>query len=421
MTNKNKTKSYEITKAEVYSAWLKVKKNKGGAGVDEITLGEFESNLPKNLYKLWNRMSSGSYFPQAVKRVEIPKADGGSRPLGIPTVYDRVAQEVVRNRLEPMLEPEFIADSYGFRPNKSAHEAVLQCRSRNFKYNWVIDLDISKYFDTIDHTLLMKAVEHHCSSGWINLYIKRWLKSPIKNLFGEEMINNTGTPQGGVVSPLLANLYLHYAFDLWMKRNHPCVEFERYADDVVIHCNTEQEAKAMLENIIARFAECNLKVNETKTNIVYCKDYYRREKNLAIKSYDFLGFTFRARRLTQKDGKIISRFLPSASNTSKKKLRKKVRKVINNRTNYLSVNDLGKLISPIIQGWYNYFKVFSTANDLSDVWWYIQQRITNWVMRKMKLGVAKVGKWMQRARKLNPQLFIHWRFAYNYDWTRRAV
>ena len=250
MTNDQKTKSYEIPKREVFEAWKRVKSNKGSAGVDGISIEQFEMNLSKNLYKVWNRMSSGSYFPGAVKRVEIPKVDGSMRPLGIPNVCDRIAQDVVRARLEVELEPIFHNDSYGFRPNKSAHDAIAKCKSRCQKYNWVIDLDISKYFDTIDHELLMKAVRKHCQTSWMIMYIERWLKAPVLLTTGETINNNTGTPQGGVISPLLANLFLHYVFDRWISKHHPKVLFERYADDLIIHCETETEARLMFSRIL---------------------------------------------------------------------------------------------------------------------------------------------------------------------------
>lgn len=425
MRIKNKTKSYRVSKAEVMSAWKRVKSNNGVAGVDGENIAKFEENLTKNLYKLWNRMNAGTYFPKAVRRVEIPKHDGSTRPLGIPTVYDRIAQEVVRAKLEPVLEEVFVTDSYGFRPNKSAHQAVTKCRSMSIKYDWVIDLDISKYFDTIDHDLLIKAVQHHCKSKWMLLYIKRWLKAPIVYKQGSERNSERnseqGTPQGGVISPLLANLYLHYCFDMWIARTYPHIQYERYADDIIIHSKTEQEAKEILASIISRFAECKLKLNDKKTQIVYCKDCYRRAKNEYPTKYDFLGFTFRARRLTQKDGKIISRFLPSASNKAKKRLRGKVKKLINNKTTHLNLESLNKLIQPVLLGWYNYFKTFSTSNDLGDIWWYTQIRISNWMMRKWKIGATKVGKFLHKLRREAPKFFVHWKFAHNYDWTRRAV
>lgn len=421
MTSEIGAKSYDIPKRVVYEAWFRVKKNKGSAGIDGVSIEEFEKNLSKNLYKLWNRMSSGSYFPQSVMRIEIPKSNGGSRPLGIPTVYDRIAQEVVRKELEQELEMHFVEDSFGFRPNKSAQEAVQLCRSRNFKYGWTIDLDISQYFDTIDHDLLMKAVKHHCNSKWMLMYIERWLKVKVSHPNGSEIQSSRGTPQGGVISPLLANLYLHYGFDKWISREYPSTKFERYADDIIIHCRSEQEAKEILQSVRDRFAEIGLSINQNKTQIVYCKDYYRREQNDANTKYDFLGFTFRARRLTQKDGRIISRFLPSASNKAKTKLRSKIRELVSNKTTHLDLTTLSRKLHPVIIGWNNYFKRFSTANDLSDVWWYLQQKITNWVMRKYRKNIRSASKWLKVLRISASWIFPHWKFAQSYDWTRRAV
>lgn len=285
-------KPIEVTKREVYAAWLRVKANKGAGGVDGEGITEFEAKLAKNLYKLWNRMSSGSYFPKAVRRVEIPKKDGSKRPLGIPTVYDRIAQEVVRARLEPTVEAIFHPDSYGYRPGKSAIEAVRVCRERSWKYSWVLDVDIQKFFDTIDHKLLLKAVGKHCKAKWMVLYIERWLKATIRHADGREETSERGTPQGGVISPLLANLYLHYAFDCWITKTYPMVRFERFADDVVIHCQNEAQSEAIQIALKERLQSCGLKLHPETTKIVYCKDSARRKDYPNI-SYTFLGYTFR--------------------------------------------------------------------------------------------------------------------------------
>ena len=356
MTNDQKTKSYEIPKREVWEAWKRVKSNKGSAGVDGVSIEQFEINLSKNLYKVWNRMSSGSYFPGAVKRVEIPKPDGSMRPFGIPNVCDRIAQEVVRARLEVELEPIFHNDSYGFRPNKSAHDAIAKCKSRCQKYDWIIDLDISKYFDTIDHELLMKAVRKHCQTPWMIMYIERWLKAPVLLTTGETINNNTGTPQGGVISPLLANLFLHYVFDRWLSKHHPNVPFERYADDLIVHCETESEARQILEQIQQRLLECHLKVHPEKTKLVYCRDYRRQERNHKNIKFDFLGVTFCPRCVTSKiNGKAVVRFWPSASKKSKKRLRDKIKAIINAKHLLMEVDLLAYKINPIIKGWLNYF------------------------------------------------------------------
>ncbi|MBP9839014.1 MAG: group II intron reverse transcriptase/maturase [Proteobacteria bacterium] len=408
MTNDQKTKSYEIPKREVFEAWKRVKSNKGSAGVDGISIEQFEMNLSKNLYKVWNRMSSGSYFPGAVKRVEIPKVDGSMRPLGIPNVCDRIAQDVVRARLEVELEPIFHNDSYGFRPNKSAHDAIAKCKSRCQKYNWVIDLDISKYFDTIDHELLMKAVRKHCQTSWMIMYIERWLKAPVLLTTGETINNNTGTPQGGVISPLLANLFLHYVFDRWISKHHPKVLFERYADDLIIHCETETEARQIFEQIQQRFSECNLKVHPEKTKLVYCRDYRRQDKNHKIIKFDFLGVTFRPRCATSKiNGKAVVRFWPSASKKSKKRVRDKIKAIINSKHTSVTVEILASKVNPIIKGWLNYFARYYGVGDII---FYIQKRLTNWLMRKRQYNTRRAIQWLVRCRKNCKTLLAHWSY-----------
>jgi len=271
-----KTRSYVISKFVVWEAYKRVKANKGSSGVDGESLEVFEKDLKNNLYRLWNRMSSGSYFPPPVKLVEINKKSGGKRPLGIPTVTDRIAQMVVKMTLEPKLEPCFHADSYGYRPGKSAIEAVGKVRERCWRYNWVIDLDIKGFFDNLNHDLLKLALEKHRPEKWVMLYIERWLKAPVQQLDGSLNERTKGTPQGGVISPLLANLYLHYAMDEWLRIKHPDTPFERYADDSVVHCRTEREAKETLQSLKERLLQCGLELHPEKTKIVYCKDDDRR-------------------------------------------------------------------------------------------------------------------------------------------------
>ena len=268
-------KPFEIPKRNVWEAFKRVRANRGAAGVDGQSIEEFERDLQNNLYKLWNRLSSGSYFPPPVRRVEIPKSDGRKRPLGIPTVADRVAQAVVTGYLEPLVEPHYHADSYGYRPGKSALEAVGVTRQRCWSHNWVLDLDIRAFFEHIDHELLLRAVRKHTDCKWVLLYIERWLKAPVEEADGALLSKEKGTPQGAVVSPLLANLFLHYAFDMWMWRNHPSIPFERYADDVICHCGTEEQARELWRSIEARLSECGLELNQQKTRIVYCKDSNR--------------------------------------------------------------------------------------------------------------------------------------------------
>jgi len=272
-----KGKSFTISKYEVWEAYKRVKSNRGAAGVDRQSIEEFDRDLKNNLYKLWNRMSSGSYFPAPVLRVEIPKADGRLRPLGIPTVMDRIAQMVVKRCLEPELEKHFHSDSYGYRPSKSALDAVGVARKRCWEYDWVLDLDIKGFFDNIDHDLLMRALRKHTDCRWILLYVKRWLEAPVQLPDGSLQERDKGTPQGSVISPLLANLFLHYAFDLWMQRRCPSVPFERYADDVICHCKSRSQAEGLLDAISKRMTECKLELNHTKTKIVYCKDNRRKK------------------------------------------------------------------------------------------------------------------------------------------------
>lgn len=272
----NKTKPFCITKKSVMAAWERVKANKGAFGVDEESIEDFESNLKDNLYKIWNRLSSGTYFPPPVRAVEILKSDGRKRLLGIPTVSDRVAQGVVKSYLEAMVESKFHEDSYGYRPGKSALDAVGIARKRCWRQDWCIDLDIKGFFDNLDHELMMKAIKFHTHEKWVHLYAERWLKAPLQREDGELIKREKGTPQGGVISPLLANIFMHHAFDDWMKRRFPNIKFERFADDILTHCSSLRQAKKVLEEIRVRLKECGLELHPEKTKIVYCKDSYRK-------------------------------------------------------------------------------------------------------------------------------------------------
>jgi group II intron reverse transcriptase/maturase len=309
---KARGKAHEIPKQLVWEAYQRVKANRGAAGVDGESLAAFEKDLQGNLYKVWNRMSSGSYFPPPVKLVEIPKDNGGKRPLGIPTVADRVAQTVVKMALEPQVEPVFHPDSYGYRPGKSALDAVGMARKRCWEFDWVVDLDIKAFFDSLDHDRVERAVAHHTDVPWVRLYISRWLRAPVQMPDGTLDPRLEGTPQGGVVSPLLANLFLHYAFDVWMRRTFPGCPFERFADDVAIHCRSEAEAQAVVEAIQGRFEQCHLELHPTKTRIVYCKDDDRPGTYEHVQ-FDFLGYTFQPRRAKNRWGKYFVSFLPAMS------------------------------------------------------------------------------------------------------------
>jgi RNA-directed DNA polymerase len=406
MTASMQAKLFRIAKREVSEAWRRVKANRGAGGVDGISIEQFEEKLPKNLYKLWNRMSSGSYFPQAVRRVEIPKKDGSKRPLGIPTVIDRVAQEVVRARLESRLEPLFHEDSYGYRPGKSAHDAVEVCRQRSWKYDWVLDVDIQKFFDTIDHELLMRAVRKHCPDKWMVLYIERWLKAPVEYPDGRKEEAKAGTPQGGVISPLLANLYLHYAFDKWMEREHPSIKFERYADDVIIHCCSEAEAKEMYESLRRRLADCGLTMHPEKTKIVYCKDSNRKGSYPQI-SFRFLGFTLQPRAAQGRNGEVFTNFLPAASQEAQKHFREKLRSKRLTRSTSMHIEEVSEHLNALLRGWFTYFRRFYKS-ALASMYYHVDRRLIRWASKKYQWRWRRAAQWLARLKKQRPKLFAHW-------------
>ena len=349
---------FDIPKREVWEAFKKVKANRGAAGVDGQSISDFEADLSSNLYKLWNRMSSGSYFPPPVRRVMIPKAGGiGERPLGIPTVADRCAQEVVRRYLEPVLEPIFHADCYGYRPGRSAIDAVRKARQRSWRYDWVLDIDVRSYFDSIDWELLLKAVRKHADCSWVLLYIERWLKAPAQMADGSIVPRTAGTPQGGVVSPILSNLFLHYVFDMWIARSFPAISFERYADDITCHCRSAEEARALWSALDARFTACKLVLHPQKTKLVYCKDTSRRG-DFPIQSFDFLGYTFRPRLAVWHGSQYRVSFLPAASPKALKAIRQTIRRWAFHHRSDKSLDDLARMFNLYIQGWINYYSHF---------------------------------------------------------------
>lgn len=403
------TKPYEISKFKLWEAYQLVQRNGGAAGIDGMTLERLAEKKKDHLYKLWNRMSSGSYFPQAVRRVEIPKKSGGTRPLGIPTVLDRVAQMTARLYFEPTLEPHFHPDSYGYRPRKSAHDAVGVTRQRCWEYDWVIDLDIKGFFDTIDHELMLKAVDHHKPPAWIRLYIERWLKAPAQDSEGRVHERTEGTPQGGVISPLLANLFLHYAFDEWIKRNHKDNPFARYADDVVIHCRTRVEAEELLADIKARLAECKLTVHPEKTKIVYCRDRHRRV-SYERTEFDFLGFTFRPRMVKDKRGKFSLGFTPAMSKKAEKSIRETMKSWKIYRMAGRGIKDIARDYNPRLRGWVEYYGRFRPS-ALLGVCRMFQSILVKWAKRKYKslyrswLGAVAL---IRKFRLELPKLFVHW-------------
>jgi RNA-directed DNA polymerase len=408
----DKTKPFEISKQTVWEAYQRVKANKGAAGVDEETLEEFEKDLKGNLYKIWNRMSSGSYFPPAVKGVEIPKKSGGVRNLGIPTVADRIAQMVVKLYFEPKVEPNFAKDSYGYRPGKSAIDALRITRERCWRYDWVIELDIRKLFDRIDHELLMKAVRKHTDSPWEILYIERWLKAPFQMQDGSMVERTMGTPQGGVVSPVLANLFMHYVFDEWMRREHKHNPWARYADDAVIHCRTQKEAEALLIQLDERFKQCKLELNAEKTRIIYCKDDDRRG-NYPVISFDFLGYTFRPRRSKNKRGKYFINFSPAVSNAASKAMRQTIRGWRMHLKPDLEIDDLSRMFNPVVRGWINYYGCFYKS-QLYSVLRHMDRALTQWARRKYKKLARhkrRASAWLGRLARNRPELFAHWQMG----------
>lgn len=407
-------KVYQISKYLVWNSYLSIKANGGSAGIDDINLKDYEANVKQNLYKLWNRMSSGSYFPKPVKLVEILKSNGGVRPLGIPTVEDRIAQMVVVKTIEDRLESIFHKDSYGYRHGKSAHNAVKTAKLRCWEYSWVLDMDISKFFDTIDHNLLMSAVEKHVTEKWILLYIKRWLSVPYQLKDGQLVERTMGVPQGSVIGPVLANLFLHYTFDKWMEINFPKVPFERYADDTICHCVSEKQAKYMFYQIKDRFEQCNLKLNEEKTKIVFCKSDIRyRGEECDNVTFDFLGFTFRPRSAVDPRTKTtFVGFLPAISKKSVKRINDTIREWTKRRQTRAKVDEIADMINPSIQGWINYYGRFYPS-VLKRVLKRVNDFLFRWAKRKYKSLKSKKRaiKWICNVATRDTALFAHWRYG----------
>ncbi len=402
-------KSFDIPKREVWEAFKRVKANQGAAGVDGQTIQDFEGRLAGNLYKLWNRLSSGSYMPPAVRRVDIPKANGGTRPLGIPTVADRIAQEVVRRYLEPVLEPVFHADSYGYRPARSAIDAVRVARQRCWRYDWVVDIDIKGFFDNIDHELLLKALRKHTDCPWVLLYVERWLRAPAMLEDGSLVERDKGTPQGGVISPLLANLFLHYVFDVWLGKHFTGVPFERYADDIVCHCRSEQEALALRRVLERRFADCGLQLHPEKTKLVYCKDS-NRKGDYPVHQFDFLGYSFRPRLAIWKGGLFGVSFLPAASKRALKAIGKAIRGWSFQTRSDKALTDLARMFNPYIRGWINYYSHFYKS-ALHPVLRRIDRYLIRWARRKFKRFRRRpraARTWLARVIRSSPGLFAHW-------------
>ncbi len=406
----SETKPFSIRKQWVLEAYLKVKSNKGSGGVDGISLKEFGEQYKKYLYKLWNQMSSGSYLPPPVRLKEIAKKDGGVRPLGIPTVADRIGQTVVKELLEPVLEPLFHEDSYGYRPGKSAVDAVAKARVRCWKQAWVIDLDIKGFFDNIPHDLLMKAVRRHCDCKWMILYIERWLVAPLQLEDGTIIARTKGVPQGSVIGPILANLYLHYCMDIWLARKHPHCPFERYADDAIIHCSTEQEGLRVMKALEERLQQCGLQLHPMKTKLVYCRDSNRKGTYPNV-TFDFLGYTFKPRQAQNSIRKeTFTNWLPAVSTKAMKSMNEKMHgwKVLQQTGN--TIQEIALKINPVLRGWINYYGKFYKTK-LKDFMHIVNVKLASWARRKYKhlrTSEMKAIRWLHGISLRRPGLFAHW-------------
>jgi RNA-directed DNA polymerase len=406
-------KSYDIPKQLVWDAWIKVKSKRGAAGADGVTIEQFEEDVKNNLYKLWNRMSSGCYFPGPVRAVEIPKK-GGTRVLGIPNVVDRVAQTVAVLVMEPNVEPVFHDDSYGYRPGRSPQQAVGVCRERCFKKDWIVDLDVKAFFDSVPWDLMLKALERHTDQNWVLLYVERWLKAPMLMPDQTLVARVKGTPQGGPISPLIANVFLHHGFDSWMSREYPGVQFERFADDVVVHCVTERQARQVREAIGSRMVDIGLELHPDKTKIVYCKDSNRR-REFDLVSFTFCGYTFRPRRSYNKAKKqTFTRFLPAIA---PEKLTDMSRKAVSwrlQRRTTSTLDDLAEEVNPVLRGWLNYFTVFYSSAVIP-IGKRMDRHLVRWARRKYKRlerSQKRAQAWLRGVRKRSPDLFAHWELRY---------
>ena len=409
----SQTKPFPISKQMVWQAYQKVKTKGKAYGVDHLSMKDFEQKLSRNLYKIWNRLASGTYFPPAVRELEIPKKDGTMRKLGIPTIGDRIAQTVVKDYMETSIDKLFHEYSYGYRPLKSAHQALERAKRNVMQYDWVIDMDIKGFFDNLSHELLLKALDKVVAEKWVKMYCKRWLEMPVQKLDGTIVSKDgRGTPQGGVISPLLANLFLHYAFDMWITKKHPSISFERYADDIIVHCQTQAEAETILQQIAERMNQCKLELHPLKTKIVYCKDYRRTEPYKQVQ-FDFLGFSFQPRpSKDNRTGIILNQFDLAISRSSQKKIVEEINSFQIQRRSTITIEEIADKLYPKLQGWINYFGKFRKWIFLN-VFRRLRFRLMQWVQNKYKLTSLKLSYlWLKNYQNKHPDLFAHWRFGY---------
>jgi RNA-directed DNA polymerase len=412
MIEKEMTKSLPISKRMVYNSYLKVEDRDGSAGIDGESIGMFKANLSGNLYKVWNRMASGSYFPPPVRTVLIEKKQSGKRPLGIPTVSDRIAQGVVKDYLEPQMEKIFHDSSFGYRGGRSHHDALVQCRENCIKYEWVIDVDIKGFFDNISHEIMMKLLRQHTHEKWVLMYVERWLKAGVEQADGSIVARMKGTPQGGVISPLLSNIYLHHAFDKWMDEVNPQNRFERFADDIVIHCKSKDEAEGLLTRLRNRMQEYALELHPEKTKIVYCKNCMRKEKH-EHESFTFLSYSFEPRTMKSKFGKAkrILMFSPAISQMAKAHIRKKIRGVLRPRLSVETLGGFARKLNPKIRGWINYYTRFG-RDEAKGVFYYLNELIRKWIKNTYKIQAKeKSYKKYREIQTANPEMFYHWQLG----------
>jgi RNA-directed DNA polymerase len=409
MMQKEMTKSLPVSKRMVWNSYLKVSSKQGGAGIDRQSIEQFDEEMAKNLYKLWNRMASGCYFPPPVRTVLIPKKQGGLRPLGIPTVTDRIAQGVVKDYLEPSMEAIFHPSSFGYRPGKSAHDALAQCRANCISKAWVVDIDIKGFFDNISHSIMMELLGGHTQEKWILMYVERWLKAGVEQADGCILARTQGTPQGGVVSPLLANIYLHHAFDTWMDIAHAGSPFERYADDIVIHCDSKEQAKQILSDLQERMRAFDLTLHPEKTKIVFCKNYKRNER-FENESFTFLSYSFQPRTIKNKFTAVkrLLIFSPAICNNAKTSIRTSIKEVIDKYWCSQTLASFAKKLNPKIRGWINYYAKYH-KDKAHNVFYYLNGLIRDWIKNTYKItGKDKLYKKYQQIQADNPALFYHW-------------
>ncbi len=413
MMNVMQTRPIPVTMKMVVDAYRQVRANNGGAGVDGMTMERYESDLTKQLYKVWNRLTSGSYFPPEVRLKQIPKPNGKMRDLGIPTIGDRVAQQVVKRYLEPRYEAKFSQNSYGYRPNRSAHSAIEACQKNCWKYEWVIDLDIKGFFDNIDHKWMMRMLEEETKEKWVLMYIRRWLEAPMRKQDGEVQERTKGTPQGGVISPLLANIYLHYALDLWIEKKQPGASFERYADDVVIHCHSKQQAEQMLAAIKERLSKFGLELSEEKTKIVYCKRGKQPDRKEEQQKFTFLGHDFKPKTAKNRQtGKKFLSYLATMSKSARVKINRAVKESNIHRRTDLSLREIAEMINRKAQGWINYFERHG-RNELWHIFLGLNHRLIKWWKRKHKLeSIYEAVEQLKAEQHQYPKLFAHWQAGY---------